>query len=149
MAELVRWSPARDTVSLREAMDRLFEESFLRPDLFGGGETPASALPLDMYETENDVVVKASVPGVKPEDIEVTVTGDLLTIKGEFKSEEKTEKRNFIRQERRYGSFCRQLGLPTSVDSGKAEASFESGILTLTLPKVEAVKPKTVRVVAK
>ena len=92
MAELVRWSPARDTVSLREAMDRLFEESFLRPDLFGGGETAASALPLDMYETENDVVVKASVPGVKPEDIEVTVTGDLLTIKGEFKSEEKTEK---------------------------------------------------------
>jgi HSP20 family protein len=136
-------------VSLREAMDRLFEESFLRPDLFGGGETPASALPLDMYETENDVVVKASVPGVKPEDIEVTVTGDLLTIKGEFKSEEKTEKQNFIRQERRYGSFCRQLGLSTSVDSGKAEASFENGILTLTLPKVEAVKPKTVRVVAK
>ena len=149
MAELVRWSPARDTVSLREAMDRLFEESFLRPDLFGGGETAASALPLDMYETENDVVVKASVPGVKPEDIEVTVTGDLLTIKGEFKSEEKTEKRNFIRQERRYGSFCRQLGLPVSVDSNKAEASFENGILTLTLPKVEAVKPKTVRVVAK
>ena len=140
MAELVRWSPARDMVSLREAMDRLFEESFLRPGLFGG-ETPASALPLDMYETENDVVVKASVPGVKSEDLEVTVTGDLLTIKGEFKSEEKTEKQNFIRQERRYGSFCRQLGLPVSVDSGKAEASFESGILTLTLPKVEAVKP--------
>jgi len=149
MAELVRWSPARDMVSLREAMDRLFEESFLRPDLFGGGETPASALPLDMYETENVVVVKASVPGVKPEDIEVTVTGDLLTIKGEFKSEEKTEKRNFIRQERRYGSFCRQLGLPTGVDSNKAAASFENGILTLTLPKVEAVKPKSVRVVAK
>ena len=120
MAELVRWNPARDMVSLREAMDRLFEESFLRPDLFGVGETPASALPLDMYETENDVVVKATVPGVKPEDIEVTVTGDLLTIKGEFKSEEKTEKRNFLRQERRYGSFCRQVGLPVSVDSNKA-----------------------------
>ena len=149
MAELVRWSPARDTVSLREAMDRLFEESFLRPDLFGGGETAASALPLDMYETENDVVVKASVPGVKPEDIQVTVTGDLLTIKGEFKSEEKTGKRNVLRQERRYGSFCRQLGLPSGVDSNKAAASFENGVLTLTLPKVEAVKPKTVRVVAK
>ena len=114
MAELVRWSPAQEAVSLREAMDRLFEESFLRSDVFGVGETAASALPLDMYETENDVVVKASVPGVKPEDIEVTVTGDLLTIKGEFKSEEKTEKQNFIRQERRYGSFCRQLGLPVN-----------------------------------
>ena len=149
MAGLVRWNPARETVSLREAMDRLFEESFLRPDLFGAGETPASALPLDMYETENDVVVKASVPGVKPEDIQVTVTGDLLTIKGEFKSEEKSEKHNVLRQERRYGSFCRQLGLPVSVDSGQAAATFENGILTLTLPKVEAVKPKTVKVVAK
>lgn len=148
MAELVRWSPARDMVSLREAMGRLFEESFLRPDLFGG-ESAASALPLDMYETENDVVVKASVPGVKPEDIEVTVTGELLTIKGEFKSEEKTEKRNLIRQERRYGSFCRQVALPVSVDSNKAAATFENGILTLNLPKVEAVKPKTVKVVAK
>jgi HSP20 family protein len=149
MAELVRWSPARDMVTLREAMDRLFEESFLRPDLFGVGETAASALPLDMYETENDVVVKASVPGIKPEDIEVTVTGELLTIKGEFKTEEKTEKRNFLRQERRYGSFCRQVALPVGVDSNKAAADFEHGILTLTLPKVEAVKPKTVRVVAK
>jgi len=149
MAELVRWSPARDMVTLREAMDRLFEESFLRPDLFGGGETAATALPLDMYETENDVIVKASVPGVKPEDIEVTVTGELLTIKGEFKTEEKTEKRNILRQERRYGSFCRQVALPVGVDSNKAAADFEHGILTLTLPKVEAVKPKTVRVVAK
>ena len=141
--------PARDMVSLREAMDRLFEESFLRTDLFGGGETPATALPLDMYETENDVVVKASVPGVKPEDIEVTVTGDLLTIKGEFRREEKTETSNVLRQERRYGSFCRQLGLPVHVDSNQAAASFENGILTLTLPKVEAVKPKSVKVVAK
>ena len=149
MAELVRWSPARDMVTLREAMDRLFEVSFLRPDLFGAGETAANALPLDMFETENDVVVQASVPGIKPEDIEVTVTGELLTIKGEFKTEEKIEKRNFTRQERRYGSFCRQVALPVGVDSNKAAANFENGILTLTLPKVEAVKPKTVRVVAK
>ena len=149
MAELVRWSPARDMVSLREAMDRLFEESFLRPDLFGGGETPASALPLDMYETENDVVVKASVPGVKPEDIEVTVTGDLLTIKGEFKQEEKVEKPNYLRQERRLGSFCRQVGLPAGVNSDEAKATFENGVLTLEMPKAEAAQAKTVKVVAK
>jgi len=149
MAELVRWSPARDMVSLREAMDRLFEESFLRGDLFGVGDSPASALPLDMFETENDVVVKATVPGVKPEEIEVTITGDLLTIKGEFKAEEKTEKRNYVRQERRYGSFCRQVGLPATVDSNKAKATFENGVLTLEMPKVESVKAKTVKVVAK
>jgi HSP20 family protein len=149
MAELVRWSPARDMVSLRQAMDQLFEESFLRPDFFGFGESPAGALPLDVYETDNDVVVKATVPGVKPEEIEVTVTGDLLTIKGEFKSEEKVEKRNYLRQERRVGSFCRQVGLPAGVDSNKAKATFENGVLTLELPKVEAVKARTVKVVAK
>jgi len=149
MAELVRWSPARDMVSLRQAMDQLFAESFLRPDIFGFGESPAGALPLDVYETDNDVVVTATVPGVKPEEIEVTVTGDLLTIKGEFKSEEKVEKRNYLRQERRYGSFCRQVGLPAGVDSNKAKATFENGVLTLELPKVEAVKAKTVKVVAK
>jgi len=149
MVELVRWSPARDMVSLRQAMDRLFEESFLRPDFFGFGDTPANALPVDMYETDNDVVVKATVPGVKPEEIEVTVTGDLLTIKGEFKSEEKVEKRNYLRQECRYGSFCRQVGLPAGVDTSNAKATFENGVLTLELPKVEPVKAKAVKVVAK
>jgi HSP20 family protein len=146
---LVRWNPAREMLSLRDVMDRLFEESFLRPDLFGMGESPASALPLDVYETENAVVVKATVPGVKPEDIEVTVTGDLLTIKGEFKSEEKAEKRNYLRQERRFGAFCRQVGLPVAVDSDNARATFEHGVLHLELPKVEAAKAKTVKVVAK
>lgn len=148
MAELVRWNPAREMMSLRQAMDQLFEGSFIRPDVFGAGESPAGALPLDMYETDSDVIVKATVPGVKPEEIEVTVTGDLLTIKGEFKSEEKVEKRNYLRQERRYGSFCRQVGLPAGVDSEKAKATFENGVLTLELPKVEAVKAKTVKVVA-
>ena len=149
MAELVRWNPAREMLSLREAVDRLFEQSFIPPDLFGFGDTAASALPLDVYETDDAVVVKAAVPGVQPEDIEVTVTGALLTIKGEFKSEEKTEKRNYLRQERRYGSFCRQVGLPVAVDSNKAVASFEHGILNLELPKAEAAKAKTVKVVAR
>lgn len=80
MVELTRWNPAREMVSLREAMDRLFEESFLRPASFGGAESPLAALPLDIYENDAHVVVKASVPGVKPEDIEITITGDLLTI---------------------------------------------------------------------
>jgi HSP20 family protein len=95
------------------------------------------------------VVVKATVPGVKPEDIEVTITGDVLTIKGEFKTEEKTEKHNYLRQERRYGSFCRQLSVPAGADVDKVKATFEHGVLTLELPKVEAAKAKTVKVVAK
>jgi HSP20 family protein len=149
MAELVKWEPFREMMSLREAMDRLFEESFLRPGWFGPWFGPAEGVPLDVYETGDHVVVKAAVPGVKPEDIEVTITGDVLNIKGEFKSEEKTEKRNFLRQERRYGAFSRQLNLPAGTDADKVKASFEDGVLTLEMPKVEAAKAKKVKVVAK
>jgi len=149
MAELARWNPAREMVSLREAMDRLFEDSFLQPGWFGAAESPANVLPLDIYETGDHVVVKAAVPGVKPEDIEVTITGDVLTIKGETKVEEKVEKGNYLRQERRYGSFCRQVALPGGVKSDGVQATFENGVLSLELPKAEAVKTKTVKVVAK
>jgi len=148
MAELVRWEPFREITSLRDAMDRLLEESFIRPGLLFG-ETPSGMLPVDMYETDDQVVVKATVPGVKPEDIDVTVTGDLLTIKGEFKSEEETKKRNYLRQERRYGSFCRQVGLPAGVDTDKVKATFEHGVLTLEMPKIESAKAKTIKITSK
>jgi len=151
MANLVRLEPAREMLSLREAMDRLFEESFLRPGSFGVSDSASAMLPMDMYETENDVVVKAAIPGVKPEDIEVTVTGDLLSIKGEFRteSEQKDEKRNYHRQERRYGSFCRQVTLPAGVNADACAADFENGVLTLTLPKVEEAKVKKVQIKSK
>lgn len=151
MANLVRLDPAREMMSLREAMDRLFEESFLRPGFFGATESGAGMLPMDMYETENEVVVKAAVPGVKPEDIEVTVTGDLLTLKGEFKteSEETDEKRSWHRQERRFGSFSRQVTLPAGVNTDACQADFENGVLTLTLPKAEEAKVKRVQITSK
>jgi len=151
MANMVRWDPARDMVSLREAMDRLFEESFLRPGFLGGNDSAAGLMPLDMYETQEEVVVKAAIPGVKPEDIDVTVTGDLLTIKGEFKSESEDadEKRNYHRQERRYGSFSRQVALPTSVNADGCQADFDNGVLTLKLPKAEEAKVKKVQITRK
>jgi HSP20 family protein len=151
MANLVRLDPARDMMSLRDAMDRLFEESFLRPGFFGAGESMSAMLPLDLYETENEVVVKAAIPGVKPEDIEVTVTGDLLSIKGEFKSESesKDEQRNYHRQERRYGSFSRQVTLPSGVNADACQADFENGVLTLKLPKAEEAKVKKVQIQSK
>ena len=151
MANLVRLEPAREMLSLREAMDRLFEESFLRPGSLGVSDSASAMLPMDMYETENDVVVKAAIPGVKPEDIEVTVTGDLLSIKGEFRteSEQKDEKRNYHRQERRFGSFCRQVTLPAGVNADACAADFENGVLTLTLPKVEEAKVKKVQIKSK
>ena len=149
MAHIVRWEPFRDLISLREAMDRLFEESFVRPR--AGWLTPfgAEALAVDMYETDEDVVVRTSVPGVKPEDIDITITGDTLTIKGETKTEEKVETANYIRQERRHGAFSRSLTLRTSIVPENAKAEFENGVLTLTLPKAEEVKPKTIKVKAK
>jgi HSP20 family protein len=149
MANIVRWEPFRDLMSLREAMDRLFEESFIRPHAGWLAPLGAEALAVDMYETDQDVVVKSSVPGIKPEDIDITITGDTLTIKGETKAEEKVEKSNYIRQERRYGAFSRSLTLPTTIVAEKAKAEFEDGVLTLTLPKAEEVKPKTIKVKAK
>jgi HSP20 family protein len=151
MANLVRSEPGRDMLSLREAMDRLFEESFLRPGFLGTGESVTSPLPLDMYETEDRIVVKAAVPGVRPEDINVTVTGDLLSIAGEFKteSEQKDDRRNYLRQERRYGSFSRQITLPAGVNADQCAATYENGVLTLELPKVEQARTKSVKIIGK
>jgi HSP20 family protein len=149
MANLVRWEPFRDLISLREAMDRLFEESFIRPRAGWLAPLSAEALAVDMYETDQDVIVKSSVPGVKAEDIDITITGDTLTIKGETKAEEKVEKANYFRQERRYGAFSRSVTLPTTIVAEQAKAEFDNGVLTLTLPKAEEVKPKSIKVKAK
>jgi HSP20 family protein len=147
---LVRWDPFSDTVSLRDAMDRLFEESFIQPRFVAPlRESVMGRLPVDVIENPNELIVKASVPGMKPEDIEITVVGDTLTIKGKAQTEVKQEKENFVVQERRFGSFQRTFTLPVSVQADKAHADFENGVLTLTLPKVEEVKPKQIKVMAK
>jgi HSP20 family protein len=149
MGNLMPWEPLREMTSLRDAMNRLFEESFLRPGAFAAPET-ALATPLDVYETDNSVVLKAAVPGVKPEDLDVTITGDVLTIKGEYKEETQPErKRNYIRQERCYGNFSRTLTLPTAIDANNVSATFENGILTLEMPKKENVKPKSIKINAR
>jgi HSP20 family protein len=147
MSNLVRWEPFRELVSLREAMDRLFEESFVRP----GRLVPAGAelLAVDMYETDDAIVVKSAIPGIKPEELDVSVTGDTLTIKGETRSEEEVTEEHYIRRERRYGSFSRSLAIPAQIVADKAKAEFENGVLTLTLPKAEEVKPKAIKVKAR
>ena len=149
MSNIVRWEPFRELVSLREAMDRLFEESFVRP--VGGRLAPAGMeVPaVDVYQTDDAVVVKSAIPGIKPEDIDISITGDTLTIKGETRVEEEVNEENYIRRERRCGSFYRSLALPLPVVTEKAEAEFENGVLTLTLPKAEEVKPKAIKIKAK
>lgn len=144
MASIIRWEPFNELVSLRDAMDRLFEESIVRPR---GWLAPfAEALAVDVYQTKDDVVVTAAVPGIKPEDLDISVVGDTVTIKGEFKREEKVEDENYVRQERRYGSFCRSIPMPAPVNADKATAEFENGVLKLTLPKVEEAKAKSIKV---
>lgn len=147
MANQVRREPRHDSMSLRDAMDRLFEESIVRP--WGSAPSEASSVALDMFQTDDAVVVKASLPGVKPEELSITVTGDMLTIKGETKTENEVKEDNYIRRELRYGSFTRSVPIPVSVQSDKADATFENGVLTLSLPKAEEVKPKAIKVEAK
>jgi HSP20 family protein len=141
----MRWDPFAD---VRQAMDRALEESF-RPLRVLRGFEEIAPLPIDIYHTPNEVVVKASLPGVKPEDVDITISGDTLSIKGETKTEEEVEREDYLYQERRYGSFSRVITLPGSLQTDKAEATFENGVLTLTIPKLEEVKPKSIKVKAK
>ena len=149
MSSLMRWDPFTNTLSLRNAMDLLFEDSFVTPRF--GWIAPASAagMALDVYETKERVVVKAALPGIKPEETEVTITGDTLTIRGESKKENEIKEENYIRKERHFGSFARSVTLPAGLEADKAEATFENGVLTLKIPKSEQVKPKSIKVKAK
>lgn len=150
MSNLTRWEPFRDMITLREAMDRLLEESFVGPfwDFRNGRRDGGRAwrLPVDVYTTAENIVVTAAVPGVKPEDVDVTIEGDTVTIKGELPRP--MEDVNYIFQERPYGAFVRTLQLNIPIQADKAEAHFNNGLLTLTLPKAEAIKPRAIKVKA-
>lgn len=143
---LKRWDPFREMITLREAMDRLFEESFVRPTV-----TPRrmrGTLAVDVRETSDAFVISASVPGLKPEDLNINVVGDTVTLSGEI-NEEAGEEGSYIHRERRFGPFTRTLTLPTPLNPDKAEAIIENGVLTLTLPKAEEAKPKTIKIKTK
>ncbi len=147
---LTRWDPFREVLSLRDAMDRLFEESFVRPfRAWPWGTDGGLMVPLDMYETDENVIVTAVVPGLKPEDVDITISGNTLNIKGEFQAEEEGRRGSVHFQERRYGKFQRSVTLPSTVDTDRVEATFENGILKLTLPKVEEARPKHIPVKVK
>jgi len=140
-----RWDPFREAISLRDAMNSLLQESFVRT---GGMPAQAgySAFPLDISETENEFVVKATLAGMKPEDVQITVQGDTLTIRGESKAEEEKKGEQWHLRERRFGSYQRAVALPAPVNPDMAQAHFEHGVLTLTLPKSESAKPRQIKV---
>jgi HSP20 family protein len=146
MANITRFDPLNEMVSLRSAMDRLFEDSFVNPMSWrtvGGGDVNA---PIDVHETADELVVTASLPGMKAEDVEITMTGQTLTLRGEFKADEEIKREQYLYRERRFGTFSRTIQLPVRVRGDQAEANFSDGILTLSIPKAEEVKPRQIRI---
>ncbi len=142
-----RWDPFREVVSLRDAMNSLLQESFVRPGASGGAVGGnVSALPLDVAETEDEYVVRASLPGVKPEDVDISVTGDSLTITGKTQDEKRDEQEGYLYQEIRRGTFTRTVALPADLKVEAASAQFENGMLTLTIPKAEQAKPRQIKI---
>jgi len=146
MSRVVRLEPYREPLSIREMMDRFFNEHVMGTRLWGNG---ASLPTVDMYQTDDEVVVKATLPGVKPDDIAISVTGDVLTRRGSSTEETERKDATYYLRERSHGEFSRSLPLPAPLIADKAKAEFENGVLTLTLPKAEEVKPKTITVKAK
>ena len=137
----------RDLISLRDAMDRLFEESFISPRRFFGPEWPeGSAFAADLRETTDAYVLTAAVPGVKPEDIRINATPDGVTVKGEYKAETEVKEASYLRRERRFGEFERSFTVPVPIEPDKVTATQDNGVLTLTMPKSEKVKPKAIQV---
>jgi len=146
---VARWEPMRDYVTLRDAMDRLFEDSVVTPGWANlgrrGQETGATwRLPVDIYTTPEEVVITASVPGVDPEQVEITLEGDVMTIKGELPAP--LENVTYVMRERRFGPFSRSLTFNVPLNAEGIEATFEHGVLTVVVPKAEAVKPKQIKV---
>jgi HSP20 family protein len=145
---LMRWDPFRERLSLRNAMDRLFEESFMRPRWLMGWPGELSDIPLDIYTEGDNLIVKASVPGIKPEELNVQVRDDMLTISGQMKQETERKDDDYHLRERRYGRFERTVALPHSVTADKAQAEFDNGVLTLTLPRA-AEEPRNKKIPVK
>ncbi len=147
MSDIMDWRPFREVSRLRREMDRLWE------DYFGAGRRALQpqaewAPAVDVSETGDRIVIKAEVPGIEVKDIDISLSGDVLTIKGEKKSEREETKEDYHLVERSSGSFFRSLKLPAAVEVDKIEARYEKGVLTVTCPKKEEVKPKTIEIKA-
>jgi HSP20 family protein len=141
MATMNRWDPFQDALTLREAMSQLFEQSVVDPTSNSRGQfIPA----LNLSETPESYIVELAVPGIKQDDLDVTVENSILTIKGEIKQETQEKNRNYHRREWRAGAFVRTVSLPTSVNADQIHAELKDGLLWLNIPKDEAAKPRKI-----
>jgi HSP20 family protein len=146
MTLIRRPNPFGELLSLRQAMDRLFEDSYVRPRNGGSGSTDEHALSLDIYAQPDALVVEAALPGVKPEDVQISVLGDTLTISASTSHEESRNDDGYSYREIRRGSFSRTVTLPGGLKADDATASFENGLLRLSIPKAEEAKPRQIQI---
>ena len=147
MSSLIRWEPFRDFCTLQDRMNRMFGGISRRPESTDEGLTAGSWTPsVDVYETNDSIVLKADLPGMSQNDVEISVEGNTLTVKGERKFEKEVNEKEYYRMERSYGTFTRSFTLPPTVDADKIDAAFAQGVLKITLPKREESKPKQIKV---
>lgn len=144
MTVIRRPSPFREMVALRDTIDRLFDESPLSRPMFA--TQSELGMPFDIRVTADAVEVEAALPGAKPEDVEITVTGGTLTIAATTGSQAETSEDRYLLREIRRGSFTRTIALPDGLEPDRATARFENGLLTLSIPKAEVVKPRQIRI---
>lgn len=143
MSNLMRWDPLRELSNLRDNMNRILEE--------GLATVSGTTIAVDIYETEDMVVIETNpLPGIKPEEIEVSITGNVLTIKGETQDQKtlQSEEQTYLRKERRFGSFTRAITIPRPVKAEDAVASFRDGMLSISIPKAEDARPKVINIEA-
>jgi len=142
---ILKWDPFKDLQAIQDKIDRIFEESLRGRDIVSGGWTPA----VDIYETDDAIVLEAELPGMNEKDIEVKVEDNVLSIKGERKFEQERKEENYYRMERYYGTFQRSFTLPSNIDTDKIKAEYKKGILKIEMPKKEQAKPKQIKVEVK
>ena len=140
---LNRWEPSRGAITLQEQVNRLFGNVLERSAEESNLTSWAPAV--DIYETEQELVVKADLPEVDPKDLDIRVENNILTIRGERKFEKKVNEDNYLRVERAYGSFSRSFSLANTVNSEAIKADYQNGVLTLMIPKREEAKPKQIK----
>jgi HSP20 family protein len=143
---IIKWDPFRDLITLREKMNRLFEDAVTsrgeEKDLILSAWSPA----VDIYENENELVLTAEVPGLEEKDVEIKIEDNTLSVRGERKFEKETKEENYHRIERSYGTFYRSFTLPNAIDQDKIQAEHENGVLKITMPKRTELKPRKVKI---
>ena len=144
---IVRWDPFQDLISLQERMNRLFEQTLDRSQGEREGMVAGTWAPaVDIYETPDSIVLQAELPGLSKDDIDIQVRDNVLTLKGDRRSEKEVKEGNYLRVERAYGGFQRAFTLPAAVQADKVRAVFKDGVLDVSIPKAEEAKPKQIKI---